>query len=52
MEYGHPLAGGPGPIGAGLCPIHPSAWNRNSANFAFWDSRKFAVSKLGGVCSA
>src|SRR5829696_1651712 len=23
-------------IGPGLCAIHPSAWNINSANFAFW----------------
>ena len=34
MEYGHPLAGGPGPIGAGLYPIHRSAWNGHSRKFA------------------
>jgi hypothetical protein len=31
----HPLAGGPGPIGAGLCAIHPSSWNGHSAKFAY-----------------
>jgi hypothetical protein len=23
-------------LGCGLGAIHPSAWNKNSANFAFW----------------
>jgi hypothetical protein len=32
------LTKGRGEAGPALlcCPIHPSAWNMNSANFAFW----------------
>ena len=28
------------------CPIHQSAWNRNSANFAFW---AFAEVRLASI---
>ena len=28
-RYEHPLAGGPGPIGVGRSPIHPTSWKNN-----------------------
>src|SRR5215208_7992332 len=33
-------------LGPFLAPIHPSAWNRNSANFAFWG---FCELRIDGV---
>src|SRR5215208_372809 len=32
-RYEHPASGVAGPIGVGLCAIHPSSWNSNSRKF-------------------
>src|SRR5215208_1970162 len=40
-RYEHPASGVAGPIGVGLCAIHPTSWKRNS--------RKFAVASSAGT---
>ena len=32
-----------------LVPIHPNAWNRNSANFAFWGFSEVRAVMLTGM---